>query len=276
MPATFSRLIVEDYLRGELGYRGVVVSDDLEMGAIGALCPTGEATVRAAAAGHDLLLVCHTEPAQRAAHAALLDAYRDGTLPVRGLEQSAARIDALAARRSERFAAGDARAERDGTSLAKAMATRAVTVVAPLPAGWRRALNGRVAVVFPRLSSFADRISVEGAMLDEARYVRDAFAAYGITPEVAVVGVEPDDAEIARAAALSAGVDATVLALYDAHLYASNRALLDAVQARARALAVVLLRDPYDTEYLAPLTGGVTAYGWRRCQLDAVFAHLLT
>src|SRR5689334_19380668 len=74
-PATFSRLIVEEYLRGEVGYRGVIVSDDLEMGAVKELCPVGEAAVRAAAAGHDLLLVCHTEAAERASHSALLEAY---------------------------------------------------------------------------------------------------------------------------------------------------------------------------------------------------------
>jgi beta-N-acetylhexosaminidase len=56
-PATFSRLIVAEYLRGEVGYRGVIASDDLEMGAIGALCPIGDAAVWAAAAAHDLLLV---------------------------------------------------------------------------------------------------------------------------------------------------------------------------------------------------------------------------
>src|SRR5262245_48299880 len=86
-PATFSRLIVEDYLRDQVGYRGVIVSDDLEMGAIGELCTVGEAVVKAAAAGHDLLLVCHTEAAQRAAHTALVDAYRRGALPVRELER---------------------------------------------------------------------------------------------------------------------------------------------------------------------------------------------
>src|SRR5712692_4942812 len=80
-PATFSRLIVDEYLRGQVGYRGVIVSDDLEMGAIGELCGIGEAAVRATAAGHDLLLVCHTEAAQRAAHSALLDAHRHGALP---------------------------------------------------------------------------------------------------------------------------------------------------------------------------------------------------
>src|SRR5712692_8592164 len=80
VPATFSRVIVEDYLRGQVGFRGVIVSDDLEMGAVAECCPIDEAALRAADAGHDLLLVCHTEPAQRAAAAALVDAYRGGRL----------------------------------------------------------------------------------------------------------------------------------------------------------------------------------------------------
>src|SRR5919197_2607679 len=95
VPATFSRLLVEEYLRGEVGFRGVIVSDDLEMGAVSETCPVGEAPVRAAAAGHDLLLVCHTAPAQRAAATALVEAYRTGRLPRAGLERAAARVRAL-------------------------------------------------------------------------------------------------------------------------------------------------------------------------------------
>jgi beta-N-acetylhexosaminidase len=273
-PATFSRAIVEEHLRGELGYRGVVASDDLEMGAIGELCPIGEAAVRAAAAGHDLLLVCHTAGAQRAAHAALLAAYRGGALPARGLEQSVARLDAVLARRATRFEGGPPRPERDGEPLARALATRAVTVVSPPTAGFRPGLNGRVLVVFPRLSSLADRITVETAMLDEARYLREAMAPYGIAPAVDVVGIEPGPAEIERAQSHAMSADASILFLYDAHLHPSNRALLDALQRGARALAVVLMRDPYDAEYLAPGVGGITAHGWRRCQLDAVLARL--
>jgi beta-N-acetylhexosaminidase len=274
-PATFSRLIVEEYLRDQVGYRGVILSDDLEMGAVAELCPVGEAAVKAAAAGHDLLLVCHTEAAQRAAHAALFDAYRKGALPLRGLEQSVTRLDALRAKRTARFEGGEPRPERDGEPLAKALAARAVTFVAPSPDGWRAALNGRVAVVFPRLSALADRITVEPAMLDEARYVRHAAAPYGIEPAVEVVGVEPAEAEIERARAAASTADATVLFLYDAHVYPSNRALLDALQSAARRLVVVLMRDPYDAEYLAPGVAGITAYGWRRCQLDAVLGRLL-
>jgi len=275
-PATFSRLIVDEYLRGQVGYRGVIVSDDLEMGAIGELCGIGEATVRATAAGHDLLLVCHTEAAQRAAHSALLDAYRHGALPRRGLEQSVARLDALQGKRATRFEGGPPRCERDGEPLAKAMAARAATFVTPASAGWRASLNGRVAVVFPCLSSLADRITVEPALCDEARYLRDTMLPYGIEPEVEVVGVEPTEVEIGQACARAEAADATILFLYDAHLYPSNRRLLDSLQRRARALAVVLMRDPYDALYLAPGVAGITAYGWRRCQLDAVLARLLS
>ncbi|HBH02004.1 MAG TPA: beta-N-acetylhexosaminidase, partial [Candidatus Rokubacteria bacterium] len=94
-PATFSRLLVHDYLRGQLGFRGAILSDDLEMGAIAETCPIGEAAVRAAAAGHDLLLVCHTEAAQRAAAAALADACRGGAVPRGELEAAAERVRRL-------------------------------------------------------------------------------------------------------------------------------------------------------------------------------------
>jgi beta-N-acetylhexosaminidase len=274
VPATFSRLIVEDYLRGEVGFRGVIVSDDLEMGAVTEACPIGEATVRTAAAGHDLLLVCHTEPAQRAAASALVDAYRSGRLPRHGLELAAARVRALRERRVARAEGGPPAAERDGGPLAMAIATRAVTELTRGRAEFARALNGRVCVVFPRFSELAARITIESEMCDEAGWVRRAFASAGVTVEPLVVGIEPAPAEIEAAATQAAAAEATVLFLYDAHLYASNRALLDAVQKAARRLAVVLMRDPYDAALLAPGVVGLTAYGWRRCQLEAVVARL--
>jgi beta-N-acetylhexosaminidase len=274
VPATFSRLIVNDYLRGEVGFRGVIVSDDLEMGAVVESCPVGEAAVRAAAAGHDLLLVCHTEAAQRAAAQALLEPGRAGVLPRGEFDAAAERVRQLREGRGPRFAGGSPAPETDGAALAMAMASRAVTVVAPGPPGFKRALNGQVVVVFPRFSDLAARIMIEPEVTDEKGYLARAFATVGIEPETLIVGIEPTPAEIDEAAERAAGADATVLFLYDGRLFPSNRALLDAVQGRARALAVVLLRDPYDSALLHPGVLGLTAYGWRRCQLDAVIARL--
>jgi len=275
VPATFSRLIVEDYLRGEVGFRGVIVSDDLEMGAIGETGAIGEAAVRAARAGHDLLLVCHTAAAQRTAHAALLEAYRTNALPRKALEESAARVRRLRESRSARFDGGPPRPERDGEPLAKAMATRAATLVTPPRPELVRRLNGSVAVIVPRFSDLAPRITIERALRDEAGYVKSTFAPLGVEPETLVVGIEPTEDEIALAAEAAGRADATILFLFDAHLYPADRKLLEAVTRRARECAVVLLRDPYDAALLPPGVLGITAYGFRRCQLDAVITRLL-
>jgi beta-N-acetylhexosaminidase len=274
VPATFSRRIVGDWLRGELGFGGVIVSDDLEMGAVSEACPIAEATVRTAAAGHDLLLVCHTAPAQRAAAAALVAAYRERRLPLDECEAAAERVRRLRLSRAARREGGEPVPEADGRPLAQAIATRAVTEVGRGAPDLNRALNGKVLVVFPRFSDLAPRITIEPEVADERGWVRGAFGVAGIAPDVAVVGIEPTPEEVAGAAAQAGAADATVLFLFDAHLYASNRALLDALQAGARRLAVVLLRDPYDAALLAPGVRGLTAFGFRKCQLDAVVARL--
>ncbi|MBI4609041.1 MAG: beta-N-acetylhexosaminidase [Candidatus Rokubacteria bacterium] len=275
-PATFSTRLVKGLLRDELGFTGVAVSDDLEMGAVAELCAVGEAAVKAAEAGHDLLLVCHTESAQRQARAALVDAYRARQLPLSELEASVERIASLKALRPVRFEGGPPRAEPDGAALARAMATWAATRLTPEPVGFRQRLNGRVAVIFPRFSELADRITIEPQLLDEAEYISRAFAPYGVSPEVQLVPIEPDQEDITRAGELVARADAAILFLFDAHLYPSNKQLLDRLQKTARALAVVLLRDPYDAELLAPGVLGLTAFGFRACQLEAVLARLLS
>ena len=273
--ATFSRIIVADYLRGELKFGGVIVSDDLEMGAVSEACPIGEATVRAAEVGHDLLLVCHTEAAQRAAAGALLAASESGRLPRREVEAAADRVRRLRLSRASRFDDGPLVPEPDGLPLARAMATRAVTQVAPGPPDFRRALNDRVAVIFPRFSDLAPRITIEREICDERPYLARIFGAGGVAPRISIVGIEPTEEEIAAAAAAAGEAEATVLFVYDAHLYPTNRALLDAVQSRSRRLAAVLLRDPYDAAFLTPGVLGLTAYGWRACQIEAVVARLL-
>jgi beta-N-acetylhexosaminidase len=274
-PATFSRRIVGDYLRGELGYSGVIASDDLEMGAIAELGPVGEAAVKAAEAGHDLLLVCHTEGAQRQATAALSEAYRGKRLPMKELEASVERIERLKAKRSRRFEGGPPRSEVGGPPLAKAIATHAVTLIQAGAGDLRGRFNGTVGVIFPRFSSLADRITIEKPLLNEAAYLSGAFAMFGVKPEVQIVGIEPTDADIERAVGLATRADVALLFLFDAHLYPSNRQLLDRLQETRRALAVALLRNPYDAAFLRPGVLGVTAFGFRLCQLDAVIARLL-
>jgi beta-N-acetylhexosaminidase len=71
VPATLSRRIATELLRDELGFRGVLFSDDLEMRAVADRMPVEESAVCAVAAGCDVLLVCSDRDLADRAHAAL-------------------------------------------------------------------------------------------------------------------------------------------------------------------------------------------------------------
>jgi beta-N-acetylhexosaminidase len=99
LPATLSPTIIGKFLREELQYNGVVLTDDLEMHAIIDHYGVEDATVRSILAGCDMPLICKDRNREVAAIYALDKAVADGTITVERLEQSLARI----ARLKERF-----------------------------------------------------------------------------------------------------------------------------------------------------------------------------
>ncbi len=98
-PATLSPGILA-LLRGELGYPGMVVSDDLEMQAIGKRWTPAEAAVAAIRAGCDTVLVCTGNvDVQASVLEALVKATETGALPLARLDDAVARV----ARQKARF-----------------------------------------------------------------------------------------------------------------------------------------------------------------------------
>ncbi len=94
-PASLASVILEDLLRDELGFAGVVVSDDLEMKAISERWDDGETAVEAARAGCDVLAVCKNAEMQIEAVEALIRAAEDGRLRWRENDAALERIRTL-------------------------------------------------------------------------------------------------------------------------------------------------------------------------------------
>jgi len=91
-PASLNYNIVTKLLREELGYKHLVVTDDLEMGAISRHCEIEDAAVRAALAGEDMLLICASPEKIRRGYYGLLEAAKRGTLSKERLDESLERI----------------------------------------------------------------------------------------------------------------------------------------------------------------------------------------
>ena len=96
-PASLSPKVVTGLLREELGFDGLVCTDDLTMGAIAERYSVGEAAVLAVEAGCDLLLVCHKTENLEAAYTALLRAVTGGRISEARLDESVYRILSLKA-----------------------------------------------------------------------------------------------------------------------------------------------------------------------------------
>jgi beta-N-acetylhexosaminidase len=96
-PATLSRRIATDLLRGEIGFRGVLVSDDLGMKAVADRYPIEELAVGAIEAGCDHLLVREPTARQHAAFEAIVHAAEARSDMRARVEESAARVQALKA-----------------------------------------------------------------------------------------------------------------------------------------------------------------------------------
>ena len=91
-PASLSKAIQTDFLRGELGYRGLIITDDVEMGALAKHYSFRELGVKAVEAGSDIVLVCHEYPHETDVYLGLLDAVQDGTIPMERVNESVRRI----------------------------------------------------------------------------------------------------------------------------------------------------------------------------------------
>lgn len=97
-PATLSRVIIKDLLRDEMGFNGLVITDDMEMGAIISHYPVEEAAILSLKAGCDLVLICHDYQKQCMAIEGIERAIREGKIDRIELEAKQRRIEA--ARRS--------------------------------------------------------------------------------------------------------------------------------------------------------------------------------
>ena len=133
-PATLSPTILTNLLREELGFDGLLITDDMEMKAIDDRYRSGEASVMAIEAGADIVMVLWTPTKQDEVFDALLSAVKSGRISQARLNQSVERI--LKGKRAafdRRFVDPDAVGTIVGSAahqgLAQTIASQAITVV---------------------------------------------------------------------------------------------------------------------------------------------------
>ncbi len=245
-PATASEKVIR-LLRERLGFSGVVMTDDLEMGAITDLS-VEERVERSLRSGHDVLCLCH-DPVEQARARVILDQLDAGNDPI-----VSHRLEALKQEPLEELS------KRDGESVAQSIAEHAVTVLRNGDAPTVIPPRERWLLITPdqrRLSPAEDPLREEdlNALAGEL----------GERVQRLEVSAEPTLEEIDRASKAAAEHDAVALATIGLRDSPARRDLLSRVLQENSRLLVILLGDPGE---LSSIPGGdftaLTAYGYRR------------
>lgn len=265
-PVTLSSAAIEGFLRGRLGFEGLVFSDSLDMGAIANVYGSSEAAVRALEAGNDVLLLGKGD--YPGAFAAVVAAVKSGRLPRARLEKSVARILA-AKRRLGLFRRGaprpldEAALARD-RELALRTARAAVTVVRNdgiLPLALKESdVLGAVVVRSPRYPEEAARFAAALAK----RHPRFEF--------VDIAAMAPSTADVEGALARLSSAAVVVVGTYQFGLPvpAGELELLRRLEAGRAPVVAVSLMNPYDLSVSTGARAAVCAYGMTDSSLEAV------
>lgn len=247
LPATFSARVIEDVLRGELGFTGVVVTDALDMHGASGVRGIPEAAVLALAAGCDLLCIGteNTDEQLGEIEDAVLAALAAGRLPAARIERAAERVHGLARDlREQTVPAG----ELVGSAVAPADIERARDAfdVSPTAAEWLRAHHDRYSVV--RVDTVANIAVGEAPWGPFAAAAADAASATAFSANPAVVFTEGDHPDLVLAA------QSPVLVIgKDNHRHAFARQAIDRLRAERDSVLVVDMGWPGDDRAYADI-----------------------
>ncbi|QDI92197.1 glycoside hydrolase family 3 protein [Salicibibacter halophilus] len=245
LPATFSEPILTDYLRGELGYDGLIVTDSLDMDGVDVM-PEEEVPVEAFKAGVDVLL---NPPDVDLSYNAMLDAVEDGDISEDRLDESVYRIleqkmeQGLFDDPYEDPAAVDEVGNEENLQLAEDMTDDSITLV--------KNDNDTLPLDNDTEMLVAGPEDGQPALLSDLLMAAESYE----TSE------SPTEEEIDEAVSLAENKDMVVVPTSSAHLDEDQQNLVTALQETGTSVVVAATGNPYDIAEFPDIDAYVTTYG---------------
>ncbi|MFE6997600.1 glycoside hydrolase family 3 protein [Microbacterium sp. NPDC057659] len=252
-PATLSKKIVTGQLREALGFKGVIVTDGLEMAAVRQKYGDGEVAVRALEAGVDQLLL---PAAPQEAYRAVEDAVASGRLTEQRIDESVQRILVMKYNQGvtkhpkvDVSKVMDKVGKRSNLRAAEKITDRTTTVV--------RNENGALPV-----SITGKKVLVTGYGVSTGQNLAAQLTARGATTTVLTTGTAPTQAQITAAAAAARDADVTVVLTTGVKAASTQRALVAALDATDTHLVVAGVGTPYDINQLGEVDDYIATYSY--------------
>ena len=253
LPATLSPGIITGRLREALGFKNLIITDDLGMGAIQNYSSTPQAALGALKAGADMILLCHSPPERERVFAALgEEAAKDRRLG-RRLEENLERIKRVKSTLSP-FSRTASFPEKDRQGLSRRIARRAIRVLRDekrlLP--FRKGEKTWLVWMRPERT-----VEVED-QFKRGWELGSYLSQDGLPTESLRLPIDPSSEEIKACLQKARRAKQLVVTSYDGYRYRSQIDLIDGLLKDHPDAVLAVLRDPRDGN-LFPRAGTVVA-----------------
>jgi beta-N-acetylhexosaminidase len=246
-PATTSRAIASDLLRGELGFNGALLSDCLQMSAVADLGEVTSTAVDALAAGVDLLVVSHDVELAGAIVDAIARAVSQGALPQQRLAEAYARVKRLRVAPPPPLGLQEFAPHR---GVGREIARRAITLVRGL--AYADPLTTLAVSFEGETFEGINTTAVRGGSLR-----REAPALSQLE-----LPIDPRDEHVGRAlAAIAQSGRRPLMLARRAHLHAGQARAIDAIAAEYPDAIAVSMLEPFDVPLFSRAHHVLAAYG---------------
>ncbi len=263
-PATLSKPILTGLLRQELGYKGVIVTDALNMDALQQF-GQDRVPVEAIKAGADVLLM---PPKMDVAYNAVLDAARSGEIPEKRIDESVKHILKLKQKQGlfknpyvDESAVDNVVGTPQHKAVADAITDKSITLLKnesktlPLQAG-----SGQKALV----TGYGATVYGLNAVDELARGIQE----HGVTADAFQTGFTPDDTMISEAVSRAQGSDLVIIATGWAT--GEQQKLVKALLGSGKPVIVAAIANPYDIAEFPEAQTYLATYSFRPVSMQAL------
>ncbi len=266
-PATLSKTIITGLLKEHLGFRGLVLTDCLEMNAIKEHYGTARGALEAIKAGADMVFISHSADMVEEAVKLIEAAVHSGELPMERLEEAVVKVLKF----KEKYAQDNSR-NMDlsvvGCTAHRTEAARISSASIALVRDRRKQLpvSGKN-VLF--VGCHASHITNVMSLIDKGFNFPD-FMAEKFGGEGLLIGTVPQPEDMERVLSAAKGKDAVVFGTYNGHLFKGQLEILNRLCREHDNVIAVALRNPYDIGAIDEQTAAIATYEYTPLSLETL------